>query len=272
MSTLEAQGASVERGGRTILDSAEIRISSGELKAVVGPNGGGKSTLLRALAGIWGTSNGAVVLDGKNLSSLSRNYIARRIAFVPQEQRTEFAFTAAEVVEMGRHPHRGRFALRNTHDREAVELAMERCDIAYLRNRRVNTLSGGEYQRVLIARSLAVEPDIILLDEPTASLDVEHALEVMELCRSLASGGKAVVLATHDLNAAARFATSIVLVDQGRVLDCDDQDQVLSTEHLQKTFGVRAELLSTSDGQPVYVFHSLSKKPDKENSRPMTGS
>jgi iron complex transport system ATP-binding protein len=264
MSVLEARDASVWRDDRWILDSANVRVSPGELKAVVGPNGGGKSTLLRSLAGIWSVDRGAVLLDDKKISSLPRNNVAKRIAFVPQEQRIEFAFTVTEVVEMGRHPHRGRFAGQSAHDRQAVATALERCDIAHLRARSVHTLSGGEHQRVLIARSLAVEPEFILLDEPTASLDVEHSLEVMELCRTLAGEGQAVVLATHDLNAATRYASSIILVEAGRVMDYGKHEQVLSPENVERAFGVRAELLTTSEGQPVYVFHPLDKhKEDK---------
>lgn len=263
MSVLEASDASVWRDERWILDGANVRVSPGELKAVVGPNGGGKSTLLRVLAGIWNADRGSVVLDGERLSHLARNHVARRIAFVPQEQKIEFAFTVTEVVEMGRHPHRSRFAGQGSQDRKAVATALERCDIGHLRARSVHTLSGGEHQRVLIARSLAVEPEFILLDEPTASLDVEHTLEVMELCRTLASEGQAVLLATHDLNAATRYASSIILVEAGHVMDYGKHEQVLSPENVKRAFGVRAELLTTSEGLPVYVFHPLDKPKSK---------
>jgi iron complex transport system ATP-binding protein len=167
----------------------------------------------------------------------------------------DFAFTVQEIVAMGRYPHRGRFARETAADREAIEAALERCDVGHLSERLVNTLSGGERQRVLIARSLAVEPEFILLDEPTASLDVEHALEVLDLCRALAEAGKCVALATHDLNAVTRYAAHVALVNGGRVVDCGDRDRVLNPERLQEVFGIRAERLSASDGQPVYVFH-----------------
>ncbi len=259
MSVLEAREASVWRDDRWILEAANVRVSPGELKAVVGPNGSGKSTLLRSLAGIWNVDGGDILLDEQKISTLARSHVAKRIAFVPQEQKIEFAFTVTEVVEMGRHPHRGRFAGQSAHDREAVARAMERCDISHLRARSVHTLSGGEHQRVLIARSLAVEPEFILLDEPTSNLDVEHTLEVMGLCRTLASEGQAVVLATHDLNAATRYATSIILVEGGKVMDYGKHEQVLSPENVERAFGVRAEVLTTSAGERVYVFHPLEK-------------
>jgi iron complex transport system ATP-binding protein len=259
MSTLEAREISVHRGGRSILHQASVSLVPGELRAVVGPNGGGKSTLLRALAGIWPVAGGAVWLDGKPITKYPRKELARRIAYVPQEQRLDFAFTVEQIVAMGRYPHRGRFARETEQDRRAVELSLERCDIAHLRRRAVNTLSGGEHQRVLIARSLAVEPQFILLDEPTANLDVEHSLEILELCRVLARGGQSVVLATHDLNAVARYATGVVLIQAGQLTDCGSDQQILDPRSLEKVFGIRAELLSTTDGQPVYVFHRRSE-------------
>lgn len=141
-----------------------------------------------------------------------------------------------------------------------MELSLKRCDIVHLRNRPINTLSGGEHQRVLIARSLTVEPKFILLDEPTANLDVEHSLEILELCHRLAGSGQAVMLATHDLNAVARYATSVVLIQAGRLMNCDSDQQALNPRNLEKVFGVRAELLSTPDGQPVYVFHRRKER------------
>jgi iron complex transport system ATP-binding protein len=263
MSTLEARQISVHRGGRNILQLASVSLASGELRAVVGPNGGGKSTLLRALAGIWPIASGDVWLDGKPITQIPRKEVARRIAYVPQEQRLDFAFTVEQIVAMGRYPHRGRFSRETENDRRAIELSLERCDIVHLRSRPVNTLSGGEHQRVLIARSLAVEPQFILLDEPTANLDVEHSLEILELCRQLARSGQSIVLATHDLNAVARYATSVVLMQAGQLTDCGSDQQVLDPRSLEKVFGIRAELLSTTDGHPVYVFHRRSQtEPD----------
>ena len=161
MSLLEAREASVSRGQRLILKRASVWLAGGELVALVGPNGSGKSTLLRALAGLWPTSpREAVALDGRPVADIDRREVARRIAFVSQDSTINFAFTVEEIVRMGRYPHRGRFARESGLDREAVRLAIARCDIEHLATRAANTLSGGERQRVLIARSLAVEPRI----------------------------------------------------------------------------------------------------------------
>lgn len=260
MNALEASLVAVQRGGRSILESIDLRIGPGELLAIVGPNGSGKSTLLRALAGIWPISAGSILLDQRPIGSLSRREIARRIAFLPQDGRLDFAFTVEEVVAMGRYPHRGRFQREGRADRAAIETALERCDVSALRDRFVNTLSGGERQRVLIARSLAVEPDFVLLDEPTASLDVEHAMGILDLCRKLVSAGRSVALATHDLNAVARYASRVALIESGHIAHCGERDRVLLPETLERVFGVRAETLSTAGGEPVYVFHPRSDK------------
>ena len=258
MSILEAREASVSRGQRLILKHASLSLTDGELVALVGPNGSGKSTLLRALAGLWATApRDAVTLDGRPVADIDRREIASRIAFVSQDSTIHFAFTVEEIVSMGRYPHRGRFARESGADREAVRLAIERCDIEHLLSRAANTLSGGERQRVLIARSLAVEPEFILLDEPTASLDVEHSLEVLDLCRSLAASGHVVVLATHDLNAVARYASKVVLIHQGEIVSAGSRDEVLSQQLLEQVFRVRADAVADGNGQPVYVFHRL---------------
>jgi len=247
--------ANVERNGRRILKDASLALKPGELKGIAGPNGGGKSTLLKVMAGLWRPDSGAVLLDGQPLEALSRRTVARAISFVPQDEHVDFDFTVEQIVAMGRFPHRSRFAPETDEDRSIVEAAMERCDVANLRRRKVNTLSGGEQQRTFIARSLAVQAPCILLDEPTASLDLEHAIEVLELCKELAEEGKAVALVTHDVNALARYATESVLVYEGNLVASGPTEEVLTTGHLEYAFRVRAEELRSADGGVVYQFH-----------------
>ena len=256
---LEANGISVHRGGRRIIESVTMRVAPGEVTAVVGPNGSGKSTLLRALAGLWPVSEGSVLFDFQPVHRMPRRLVARTIAFVPQDTRIDFAFTVDEIVGMGRHPHRGKFAPETAADRAAVRTALDRCDVAHLRQRSANTLSGGERQRVLIARSLAAQPDVILLDEPTASLDIEHALDILELCRTLAQEGRAIAFATHDLSAVARYASSVALMDRGELLGFGPAAQVLDAAAFRKVFGVRLEILSASDGSPHFAFQRIPK-------------
>lgn len=256
MSRLEAKDVTIRRGRRMILERATLLVQPGELVAIVGPNGSGKSTLMRSLAGLWKPEgDGRVLLDGRALSELPRREIARRITFVPQESFTDFAFTVRQIVAMGRHPHRGRFDREQVADRDAIARALRQCDVENLVERQVNTLSGGERQRVLLARSLAVEPEFVLLDEPTANLDVEHNLEILELCRTLRSARHAVVLTTHDLNAVARFADRVVLVSGGRLVATGTREEVMNTAALRTVFGVETEVARAQDGTPIYVFH-----------------
>jgi len=254
MIELCAENLVVRRGDRTILDHVSLNLQPGDFLSIGGPNGSGKSSLLRALSGLWQPSAGSIRIGARALSEFSRRELAQTIAFVPQDTRMDFAFTVQEIVAMGRHPRRGRFERASSFDRQAIEAALEQCDIAYLRDRFVTTLSGGERQRVAIARSLAVEPAIILLDEPTANLDIQHSLEVLDLCRTLAQAGKSIVLATHDLNAVARYTTRVALIGSGKIAYTGDCAGLFTTDVLGKVFGVRAEILHSASGHPVYVF------------------
>jgi iron complex transport system ATP-binding protein len=251
---LEARGLSVDRSGRRILSEATAAIVPLALTAIVGPNGSGKSTLLRAMAGLWPVTAGSVTLDGEPIAVMPRRVVARRLAFMPQDSRCDFAFTVEEVVAMGRHPHRGRFEPERDADRRAVAAAIATCDLDDLRDRTVDHLSGGERQRVAIARCLAAEPDVILLDEPTAHLDLEHALTLLALCQSLAHAGRAVAVATHDLGTVSQFATRMLILNGGRVVADGAPDDVLTIETTRAVFGVDLETASTPEGRRVRVF------------------
>lgn len=239
---------------RTILDGINLSIAPGEFCALIGPNGSGKSSLLRVLAGLWSVAQGAVTLDGVPLSRVKRAELAQRVSLVPQDTKIDFGFTVGEIVATGRYPHRGRFARETAADRRRIDEALERCDVAHLRHRCVTALSGGERQRALIARSLATDADYLLLDEPTANLDVEHSIEVLDLCRSLAASGHAIVLATHDLSAAASSAHSVAVVNKGRLVANGRRDEVLTTQVIETVFCVQAELLRSGSGSPVFSF------------------
>ncbi len=255
MSELQLHNAGIKLGGRWLMRGATLSLRPGKLTAFIGPNGSGKSTLLRLLAGLWPPTAGAVTLAGRDLSEFDRRALAQRLAFVPQDTHLDFAFTVREVVAMGRHPHQQRFQRKRATDRHCIEGALERADITHLSGRIVTELSGGERQRVIIARALAREAGIILLDEPTASLDIAHALEVFELCQRLASEGKTVGLATHDLNAALRYGTQLVLVSAGAIKAVGASDEVLTDARIQEVFGVGVLRAMTAAGEPSFVFN-----------------
>ena len=254
---LSIEDLGLHRGNRWILQHLTIDLRPGTVLAIVGPNGSGKSSLLRCMGGLWALTEGRVVLDGRDLREIPRYQMACAIAYTPQEPKLEFEFTVREIVSMGRYAHRGRFERETSDDRNAVEEALVRADIAYLAERPVTHLSGGERQRVLIARSLATRSRILLLDEPTASLDVEHGLDVLELCRSLADEGRTVAIATHDLNGACRFADRVALLDSGKLVDVGSPGEVLTSANLERAFHVRSEAVSSSDGSSFLVFHRL---------------
>jgi iron complex transport system ATP-binding protein len=250
---LECRGVAVTLSGRTVLSDVDAAVRAGEILGVIGPNGSGKSTLLRVLSGLQRTVRGEVALNGRRLEELSRRDIARRVAFLPQDVRCDFAFTVEETVAMGRHPHRGQFAAESDRDRAAVAAAIERCDLGHLVDRPVDRLSGGERQRVALARCLAAEPDVALFDEPTAHLDLEHTFDTFERCRALAEQGCAVAVATHDLGTAARFAERLVVLDRGRVVASGMPEDVLTEGVCDRVFAVAAEVVPSSTGS-VFVF------------------
>jgi iron complex transport system ATP-binding protein len=253
--SLSARQLTFERDGRSILSDISLDIHTGRVLAIVGPNGSGKSTLLRCMAGLWRPAAGNVTLSGSDLIELRRQDIARQVTYVPQEAKLEFEFSVREIVLMGRYAHRGRFDRETSEDRQAAEDAMRRADVSNIADRSVTQLSGGERQRVLIARSLATRARVLLLDEPTANLDVDHALDVLELCRSLANEGQAVAIATHDLNAVCRFADHVGLIEAGRLIAIGGPEDVLTQENLQRAFHVRGERVTGADGTPFLVFH-----------------
>lgn len=268
---LELQNAGVQFDGRWIVRGLSLELRGGTLLALLGPNGSGKSTMLRLLGGLWRPSEGAALLDGKNLNGLSRRLLARAVAYTPQDTHPDFAFTVREVVMMGRHAHLGRFQQGSDRDRAAVQEAMCRADVAYLADRLVTELSGGERQRVLIARSLATEAPIILLDEPTANLDIAHALDVLELCRALTREGFAIAVALHDLNHAAQFADEALLLQHGSVIAAGVTTAVMSPEIIGAVFGVKVSPATAESGQPFFFFHRREKEtemePDRENGK-----
>jgi iron complex transport system ATP-binding protein len=249
--SLAAADAGFRVDERWLVRAVTLAFEPGQLVALVGPNGSGKTTLLRLLSGVWEPSEGRVTLEGRSLRAIPRRMAARRVALVPQDTHIAFAFTVREVVAMGRHAHRGRFERERPEDRRAVEDAMSRADVSSLANRLVTELSGGERQRVLIARCLATEADHVLLDEPTANLDIAHALEVLTFCRALAAEGRTIVIALHDLNAALRFATRAVLLSRGRIEAQGEAATVLTPEAISRVFGVQVAFVQHSAGQAL---------------------
>ncbi|MDZ4675423.1 MAG: ABC transporter ATP-binding protein [Gemmatimonadota bacterium] len=235
---LEAQGLRVHYPGadQPSLDGVGLRVEPGHLMAVVGPNGSGKTTMLRALLGLVPLSAGLVRLDGRPLLEWRRAEVAMSVATMPQREEPAPLLTAEDAVLLGRYPRLGALTPVGSADRLAVRRAMERCDAWVLRHRVVDTLSGGEWQRVRLARALAQEPRLLLLDEPTASLDVRHAMELLELVGTLVVGGLGVLIITHELNLAARYADRIVVLQRGRMVADGPPAEVITPTVLGPVF------------------------------------
>jgi iron complex transport system ATP-binding protein len=236
---VKAAGLSAGYDGRDVLEGIDLEIAPGELLAIVGPNGSGKTTLLRALAGTLRPTGGTALIGGAEASSLKARERARRLAVVPQSNAVEFAFTVREVVEMGRTPYLTGLGTLSKADRVAVDKALERAGVASLADQIATELSAGQAQLVSIARALAQESTALLLDEPTAHLDVTHQIEVMDTVRRLAHEGQMACAAVlHDLNLAAAFADRILLLSKGRVRACGPPAEVLTRANIAATFGL----------------------------------
>jgi iron complex transport system ATP-binding protein len=227
----------VYEGGFRALDGIDLTVEPGELVCVLGPNGAGKSTLLRVLAGLVVPTHGTVQLEGRVLASLGAKERARSIALVPQALRALPDVTVETFVGYGRYAHMGLFARRRPSDREAVRRALELADAADLARRPLAELSGGQRQRALIARALAQEARLLLIDEPTIALDPEHQVLAFEQIARLTCEGRAALVVTHDMNLASQFATRILLLDAGRVAAQGSVSEVLRAERLAPVYG-----------------------------------
>jgi len=254
---LEARGVDFSYYDGLVLRDVSLGLPAGDLMGLIGPNGSGKTTLLRVLSGLMAPRRGHVYLDGRNIREFSRREIARRVAVVPQELTMPFAFSVYEMIMMGRTPHVRPILGAGPRDRQVVAEKMELTATSVLAERPFNELSGGEKQRVIIAMALAQEPNILLLDEPTVHLDINHQVEILELIKRLNRQQSLTVLATmHDLNLAALYFPRLVLLERGRIVGEGTPAQVLSEETIARVFGatVRVQPHPTADRPHIIVL------------------
>jgi iron complex transport system ATP-binding protein len=249
---LHAAGVRVRYPGASLaaLDGVSARVEPGRLLAVVGPNGSGKSTLFRALLGLVDLEAGEVRLDGTPVPALPRARVAQTVAAVPQHEEPMPMLRVTDAVLMGRYARLGPLTPVSAADREAIRRALERCDAWPLRDRVVDTLSGGEWQRVRLARALAQEPALLLLDEPTAALDIRHEMELLELTRHLVAAGLGALVITHHLNLAARYADEVLLLARGRTVAAGPPSEVFRGALLQEVFDWPLAVTTWCDGAP----------------------
>jgi iron complex transport system ATP-binding protein len=250
-SAIGLSGLSFGYGERLLFDGFNLDVAAGEFLGVIGPNGAGKSTLLRLVAGLLRPARGSVRILEQDLGALDRRKVARTLGVVLQENPFAFDYSVSDVVMMGRNPYLGRFQSPGKHDREAVTAALEFVDALFLRDKRINSISAGERQRVVLARALAQEPGILVLDEATSHLDIAHQQLIARILLELNRQGKTVVFLSHDLNLAALYCSRILLLDRGKAVACDVPDRVITAELIRSVYGL----------EPIVTRHPQSGRP-----------
>jgi iron complex transport system ATP-binding protein len=241
--SIKAENLVWKIGKKTILDGVSFEAKPGKMLGLLGPNGSGKTSLLRLLAGLKRPHSGDISLDGKNIGSISRRTIAQRVAFVEQHATTNANLKVIDVVKLGRFPHRSMFSGWTRADDQAVEQALERAGMIDKRNDGWQSLSGGEKQRAHIARALAQSPKELILDEPTNHLDVQHQISLMRLVSSLPITS---IIALHDLNHAAMFCDELIVMQRGKIVASGAPENVITQEVLKEIFSVDARVETSS--------------------------
>lgn len=248
--TLAAENLAFGYRDRRVGSGVTLELAGGEVLCLLGPNGSGKTTLFRTMLGLLPPQSGKVLVDGRDAAELSRDWIARHVSYVPQAHDTFFPYTVAEVVLMGRTAHIGLFSAPAARDRAAATEALHRLGIEHLAESVYTQISGGERQLTLIARALAQDSRMMVMDEPTANLDFGNRLRVLERIRGLADSGIGVLLSTHDPDQALLCANRVAMLHEGRLLACGDAADVMTAEQLQKLYGIAVSVIeiALSDG------------------------
>jgi iron complex transport system ATP-binding protein len=242
-------------GDNEVLKQVNIRIEKRKLYCIIGPNGSGKTTLLKNISKALETKKEKVFIDDTDLCDLKNRDIAKKLSCVPQSTNIDFEFTVMDIVLMGRSPYIKRFQSESTRDIEAARMAMESTNTWHLKDKSINSLSGGEKQRVIVARALAQETGIMLLDEPVSQLDIHHQVELMDNLRFLIEDkGITVMAILHDLNLAANFGDSLILLNEGRVVCQGSAEVVLTPENIEKVYRMRIKVIKNPvNGKPLVI-------------------
>ena len=247
-----------------VVAGVTLNVHKGELIGIVGPNGSGKTTMLRLLVGVLRANAGNVTVMGKAVEEWKRRALARVVGVVAQREEPAFPLRVGQAVFLGRYPHLGALGAPSGADRAAVATALERCDVAELEDRWISTLSGGEWQRVRVARALAQEPQALILDEPTASLDVRHEMEVFQLVHKLVHrDGMAGIVVTHQMNLAARFVDKVLVINGGLAEAVGTPGEVMTREVIERVFRWPVHI-ETWDGVPQFVPLRSSETEESE--------
>jgi iron complex transport system ATP-binding protein len=253
MNLLEAVGVEATHGDRRVVNGVDLRVGPGELWAILGPNGAGKSTLVRTLLGLHPLGAGSVTLLGRALGAWRRADLAREVAWVPQVFEPGSGFTGLELVAMGRAPHQGLWGLPSDSDLAGARNALAELGVSHLADRPSHAMSGGEQRLLLLARAFVQSPRLLMLDEPTAFLDLRHQVEALRTLRARTRSGLSAVAVLHDVNLAAAWADHVALVREGRILASGPTAEVLTGERLEELYGVPMAHLVAEGGQPIFA-------------------
>ncbi len=249
---LKLDGVRYSIDDKEILTGISLQFEPFKIHGIVGPNGSGKSTLLKNICRIWEPQDGKVLINDRDAKTFSRRELSRTVTLVPQNTNVGFPISVYDIVTMGRNPHLGRFQPMRRRDREIIDWAMQQTHSEGLKDRIVNELSGGECQLAVIARALATEAPLILLDEPTSDLDIKHALTIMDLLGDLKGKGKTIVVSVHDLNLARRYCDTVAIIYQGGLFFAGHPDEALSRENIKQVFDVEATEIRSDSKSFVY--------------------
>lgn len=272
MSTMiAASGAQFSYGDTIIFSDLNVSVGSGEVLCLLGANGCGKTTFLRCLAGYLHLQAGNILLNGADIKHMAAGVVARRIAFVFQDNVAGFPYTVLEVVRMGRAPHLSFFASPGAEDTRIAERALENVGVAHLKDKRFTQISGGERQLVVIARALAQEAEVIIMDEPTSALDFKNQTLVLRLIRKLAAQGLTIVMSSHFPNNALLFSTRVALMHKGRFIAVGNPNEVIDEANLGEIYGMEVKMLSATEpgsGRPLHFVIPAADPMDSEQPTP----
>lgn len=254
MNLLEVKNLKFGYGKELILDGISFNVKKGEFLSIIGPNGSGKSTLLKTLNNLYPSKLGAISLDGEDINKLKKRDLAKKMALVLQYNTIEYEFTVEDIVLMGRHPHKGRFERENEEDYKIIEESLEMTNTLDLRDRVVTEISGGERQRVMIAKALAQRPSIILLDEPTSHLDINHQIEILKLLKKMnKENGTTIILVIHDINLGIRYSDRVIMLNEGKIVEIGDAEKVITKKNIRLAYDINVAIEKNQHTDSLYI-------------------
>ncbi|NIP30976.1 MAG: heme ABC transporter ATP-binding protein [Candidatus Dadabacteria bacterium] len=254
VSSMEARNLSYQINSKTIISNLNIKINKGELVGIIGPNGAGKSTFLKLLTNILKPTSGYVFLNDRNISEFSPKDLNKKLAYLPQNVSFNFPFKVSEIVLMGRYPYLGRLQNESSIDNKLAADSLRFVDMQDFKERNILTLSGGEQQRVSLARVITQQTDFLFLDEPISNLDIHHQLSIMNLLKSLSGEGKGVYTVLHDIKLANKFCDKLIVLDQGEIITEGNPNIILDESLISKVFNVKTQISYDNSGKKIINF------------------